>query len=85
MSSLRMVKLFGWEGKMAQRVLDVREEELHYLQKRRVFLMFSNLVKSVPNFTFTPGGRSEVCLQLRRASSSNYRVFCQFVSVLNLI
>lgn len=84
MSSLRMVKLFGWEGKMSQRVLDVREEELHYLQRRRVFLMFSNLVKSVPNH-FQPGGRSEVCLQLRRASSGNYRMFFYFVSVLNLI
>lgn len=47
MSSLRMVKLFGWEGKMSRRVSDVREEELQYLKKRRLLLMLSNLVKSV--------------------------------------
>ncbi|KAE9407796.1 hypothetical protein BT96DRAFT_986429 [Gymnopus androsaceus JB14] len=47
MSSLRMVKLFGWAGKMSRRISDVREEELRYLKKRRMFLMFSNLVNYI--------------------------------------
>ncbi|KAJ7700269.1 hypothetical protein B0H16DRAFT_1642910 [Mycena metata] len=42
---LRMVKLFGWEGKMQTRIDEKRDEELIYIRRRRVLDMLSNLVK----------------------------------------
>jgi len=35
-SILRMIKLFGWEGKMMQRVQDKREIELQWQWKSKV-------------------------------------------------
>ncbi|KAF7353370.1 ATP-binding cassette transporter [Mycena sanguinolenta] len=37
MSVLRMIKLFGWESKMLDRVNAKREEELHWIWKREIF------------------------------------------------
>lgn len=45
MNVIRMVKMFGWENKMDDRVSNLREEELVY-QRRRLFLQaFSTIVK----------------------------------------
>lgn len=33
---LRMIKMFGWEAKMAKRISDKREEELTWLWKTKV-------------------------------------------------
>jgi hypothetical protein len=40
---IRMVKLFGWEQKMTQRLSEKREEELIWI-KRRQLLQISNAV-----------------------------------------
>ncbi|KAF7973519.1 hypothetical protein HWV62_14938 [Athelia sp. TMB] len=36
MNVLRMVKLFGWEKKMNERISEKREDELHYIWKQRI-------------------------------------------------
>ncbi|KAJ7069538.1 hypothetical protein C8F01DRAFT_1113104 [Mycena amicta] len=41
---LRMVKLFGWESKMRDRILDKRDSELVWIRKRRFLDLASNLV-----------------------------------------
>lgn len=41
MNVIRMVKLFGWEKKMDEKIAQKREEELHY-QKKRLFLEILN-------------------------------------------
>ncbi|KAF7972222.1 hypothetical protein HWV62_18618 [Athelia sp. TMB] len=38
---LRMVKLFGWEGKMNERLRNTRDEELFWTKKIRVFTMIN--------------------------------------------
>ncbi|KAJ7512528.1 P-loop containing nucleoside triphosphate hydrolase protein [Mycena galericulata] len=41
---LRMIKLFGWEGKMQERIGDKRIEELVWIRKRRLIDLWSTLV-----------------------------------------
>lgn len=41
MNVIRMVKLFGWEKKMDEKIAQKREEELYY-QKKRLFLEILN-------------------------------------------
>lgn len=36
---IRMVKLFGWEDKMSQKVEEERKEELHWIWKVKVSLL----------------------------------------------
>ncbi|KAJ7123848.1 P-loop containing nucleoside triphosphate hydrolase protein [Mycena crocata] len=51
MNVLRMVKLFGWEGKMLVRVNDAREKELYWIWKREIFEWVANTVKCVCSST----------------------------------
>ncbi|TFK76754.1 P-loop containing nucleoside triphosphate hydrolase protein [Pluteus cervinus] len=44
MNIIRMVKLFGWERKMSERLAEKREEELYWVQKRNVLEVFSSAV-----------------------------------------
>ncbi|KAL0957019.1 hypothetical protein HGRIS_003120 [Hohenbuehelia grisea] len=44
MNVLRMVKLFGWERKMNQRITEKREAELVYLWKRQVLELANGMV-----------------------------------------
>ncbi|TFK76836.1 P-loop containing nucleoside triphosphate hydrolase protein [Pluteus cervinus] len=46
MNIIRMVKLFGWERKMSDRLADIREEELLCIQKRNIL----KAVNSAVNF-----------------------------------
>ncbi|KAJ7275443.1 hypothetical protein B0H12DRAFT_1199529 [Mycena haematopus] len=46
MNVLRMIKLFGWERQMNERVIEKREEELHWLWKRQLL----DLVNGTLNF-----------------------------------
>ncbi|KAJ7612577.1 P-loop containing nucleoside triphosphate hydrolase protein, partial [Roridomyces roridus] len=41
---LRMIKMFGWEGKMMDRIDGKRAEELVWIRKRRIIDLLSNLV-----------------------------------------
>ncbi|KAJ7747993.1 hypothetical protein B0H14DRAFT_3096981 [Mycena olivaceomarginata] len=41
---LRMIKLFGWEGKMKARIEDKRDRELIWIRKRRMIDLASGLV-----------------------------------------
>ncbi|KAF7364934.1 Multidrug resistance-associated ABC transporter protein [Mycena venus] len=53
---LRMIKikLFGWEGKMKDRIGDKRDSELIWIRKRRIIDLFSNLVNFIiPVITMT--------------------------------
>ncbi|KAF9786031.1 hypothetical protein BJ322DRAFT_1057551 [Thelephora terrestris] len=47
MNVIRMVKLFGWEKKMDEKIAQKREEELYY-QKKRLFL---EILNGMVNFT----------------------------------
>ncbi|KAJ7634724.1 P-loop containing nucleoside triphosphate hydrolase protein [Roridomyces roridus] len=46
MNVLRMIKLFGWEEKMLNRVNEKREAELHWIWKREIFEWVANTVNS---------------------------------------
>ena len=45
MNVIRMVKMFGWENKMNDRVAKLREEELEYQRRRLLLQAFSTIVK----------------------------------------
>ncbi|KAH6916807.1 ATP-binding cassette transporter [Coprinopsis sp. MPI-PUGE-AT-0042] len=49
MNILRMVKLFGWERKMDDRIRGKREEELSFIWKRQIFGITSDTVKWLPD------------------------------------
>ncbi|TRM65976.1 hypothetical protein BD626DRAFT_427540 [Schizophyllum amplum] len=52
MNVLRMIKLFGWEYKMSERVGDKREEELKWIWRRQILDMVNgNLNFIIPIFT----------------------------------
>lgn len=36
MGLLRMIKMFAWEGKIAERLREKREEELEWIRKGRI-------------------------------------------------
>ncbi|KAJ6483340.1 hypothetical protein C8R45DRAFT_1001139 [Mycena sanguinolenta] len=44
---IRMIKLFGWEGKIRTRIEDKRDAELTWLRKRRIVHLSMGLVKYV--------------------------------------
>ncbi|KZT18101.1 hypothetical protein NEOLEDRAFT_1152799 [Neolentinus lepideus HHB14362 ss-1] len=49
MNVLRMIKLFGWEGKMSERLSDKREDELTWLWKRQILgLLNGNINYIIP-------------------------------------
>lgn len=45
MNVIRMVKLFGWEKKMDDKIAQKREEELHYQKKRLLLEILNGMVK----------------------------------------
>ena len=40
-----MVKLFGWESKMSERIDAKRQDELVVIRKFKLLTMFSNIIK----------------------------------------
>jgi hypothetical protein len=47
MNILRMVKLFGWEPKIAERLAERREHELQYIKLRQILNLVNMNVKCV--------------------------------------
>ncbi len=47
MNVVRMIKLFGWEKKIEEKVAEKREEELVWLWRRQVLELANNSIKSV--------------------------------------
>lgn len=45
MNVIRMVKLFGWEKKMDEKIAQKREEELYYQKKRLLLEILNGMVK----------------------------------------
>jgi hypothetical protein len=45
MNVIRMIKLFGWERKMEERIQEKREEELKVLWKREVLDLVNSIIK----------------------------------------
>lgn len=45
MSVLRMIKLFGWEKKMADRIAVKREQELVWIKRRNFLDVFNYIIK----------------------------------------
>lgn len=47
MSVIRMVKLFGWEPRVADQLGDKREDELKYIRKNKILELINNNIKYV--------------------------------------
>ena len=47
MNILRMIKLFGWESKISERLRGKREDELHWIRKIRIWTVINNNLTSV--------------------------------------
>ena len=41
MNVLRMIKLFGWESKISERLRGKREDELHWIRKIRIWTVIN--------------------------------------------
>ena len=44
---LRMVKLFGWENKMSERLATKREDELHWIIRRKLADLANNVANDI--------------------------------------
>ena len=47
MNVIRMIKVFGWEKRIDEKIADKREEELAYQRKRIILEIISNILKCV--------------------------------------
>ena len=47
MNVIRMIKVFGWEKRIDEKIADKREEELAYQRKRVILEIISNILKCV--------------------------------------
>ena len=47
MGILRMIKLFGWEPKIAARLAEKREQELQYIKLRQILSLINENIKWV--------------------------------------
>lgn len=47
MNVIRMIKLFGWEKRIEEKIAAKREEELAYQKKRIILEIISNILKCV--------------------------------------
>ena len=47
MSVLRMIKLFGWEPRVAEIIGEKRDTELTWVWRRKLLVMANNCAKSV--------------------------------------
>ena len=45
MQVLRMIKLFGWEKKMEERIYEKRQEELVWIKKRQIIEVSNGIIK----------------------------------------
>ncbi len=45
MAILRMIKLFGWEPKIAARLAEKREQELRYIKIRQILNLINGNIK----------------------------------------
>jgi hypothetical protein len=50
MNVIRMIKLFGWEARMNEKLAEQRDEELKYQKKRQLLELVNGCVKSVLDF-----------------------------------
>jgi len=45
MAILRMIKLFGWEPKIAERLVEKREQELQFIKVRQILNLINGNIK----------------------------------------
>ena len=45
MSVIRMIKLFGWEPRVADQLAQKREDELSYIRKYKILELINNNIK----------------------------------------
>ncbi|KAF7966730.1 hypothetical protein HWV62_37249 [Athelia sp. TMB] len=65
---LRMIKLFGWEGKMNERLRDTRDKELHWTRKIRVFQIINTNI----NFCMPASVFSESSAEINPVSTASH-------------
>ena len=53
MSVIRMVKLFGWEPRVADQLAEKREDELTFIRKYKILELINNNIKYVLDAVIT--------------------------------
>ncbi|KAI0248983.1 hypothetical protein BJV78DRAFT_1276336 [Lactifluus subvellereus] len=53
MGILRMIKLFGWEPKIATRLVEKREQELQYIKTRQILNLINGNINFFPSAVFS--------------------------------
>ena len=64
MGILRMIKLFGWEPKIATRITERREQELQYIKWRQILTLINGNIKLVLPASLIIDHLSNVSIQL---------------------
>jgi len=83
MNVIRMIKVFGWEKRIDEKIAVKREEELAYQRKRIILEIISNVLKCVPPNWFSvivltisqflyPGHHHDRLLRLLRESRCGF-------------
>lgn len=65
---IRMIKLFGWERKMSERLAERREEELYWLRKENLLEIINSTIKYVSSYVIIRG------ITYHRLEASSYRL-----------
>ncbi|KAH9028046.1 hypothetical protein EDB83DRAFT_2526408 [Lactarius deliciosus] len=99
MGILRMIKLFGWEPKIAARLAEKREQELQYIKLRQILIVINGNIKWVPaSHLFPLTWKSSFFIPvitmvvtyvtytaiMKRALTRNFVLFSGRIPVLNL-
>ncbi|KAH9028052.1 ABC transporter type 1, transmembrane domain-containing protein [Lactarius deliciosus] len=84
MGILRMIKLFGWEPKIAARLAEKREQELQYIKLRQILIVINgNINFFIPVITMVVTYVTYTAI-MKRALTRNFVLFSGRIPVLNL-
>ena len=61
MNVIRMIKLFGWEPKVAAQLSEKREEELELVKKNKLLDLVNNNLKCVLQACCCPKNHTDLC------------------------
>ncbi|KAI9434157.1 hypothetical protein H4582DRAFT_2081171 [Lactarius indigo] len=85
MGILRMIKLFGWEPKIAARLAEKREQELQYIKLRQILNMIIVIIKwlFIPIITMVVTYVTYTAI-MKRALTRNFAILSESAPMLNL-
>ena len=64
MSVIRMIKLFGWEPRVADQLAQKREDELKYIRKNKILELTNNNIKYALSMAVLSDANSRVFVAL---------------------